>query len=285
MNFPVTPRLARIFLPVLLMIGAMPLPAKAWSAVAASPDQGVSYLYYMAKNAAEAEQEALAGCKRAATDCRLLGEARDGPLATVIVHSPAGVYRASHADPDQALREAMQQCQRHHGACRFVSAAWDRGTHIMAVAIDHENVWVGPSRPTEPQARQDALALCEKASRAPENCALYHVLNGPGWVAVARGHHRTGIGLSVRSADTARQNALAECERDDDKARDSAQENATDTMAGAEPEGPACKDIVVHHNSAGTPEPARYRELVQTIRADKRAQTASVPPFLGRPVR
>ncbi len=263
----------RLFLLLILSaILSIPASAWAWTAVAASPDQGVSYLYYMAKSAAEAEQEALAGCKRAAKACRLLGETRDGPLATAVVHSPAGVYRGSHADPDLALRQAMQECQRQHGACRFVSAAWDRGTHIMAVAIDHENVWVGSSLTTEPQAKEQALALCRNASRSPERCALYHVLNGPGWVAIARGPNRTGIGLSVRSPEIARNNALAECERSEDDKEIAA-------------EVAACGEVALYHNSPGTPEPARYRELVQTIRADKQAQTASVPPFLGRPLR
>ena len=261
-----------VFLVLLLSWSAVcvPTPASAWTAVAHNPERGVSYLYYMAKSAAEAEREALAGCERATNGCRLLGETRDGPLATVVIHSPAGVYRGSHADPDQALRQAMQDCQESHGACRLGSAAWARGTDIMAIAIDHENVWIGRSLPTESEARENAMSLCRDSSRSPDRCTLFHLLTGPGWVAVARGPDRSGIGMSVRSPEIAKNNALLECERGD-------QEMAAEVAI--------CSDVVIHQNSPGTPEPGRYRELVQTIRTDKRAQTASVPPFLGIPVR
>ena len=250
---------------LLCLVVMAPLNALAWTALAHSPEQGISYLYYMAKSAAEAEKEALAGCERAANGCRLLGETQDGPLATVVVTGPADIFRGSDVNPDRALQQAMQECRRGNDACRLVSAAWDRGTHIMAVAIDHENVWVGPSQKTDLEARGAALSLCRDASRSPANCSVFHVLNGPGWVAVARGPHSTGIGLSVRSSALARQNAVAECESDP-----------------AVPPG-ACADVTIFHNTSGTPEPARYRELVTSIRADKRAMTASVPPFLGHP--
>lgn len=243
----------------------VPAQALAWTAVAYSPDLGVSYLYYMAKSAAEAEREALAGCERAAGDCLLLGETRDGPLATMVVSGSHAVARGSDADPRQALQQAMQDCERRDAGCRLVSAAWDRGTHVLAVAIDHENAWVGTSQPTEVAARDEALGRCRAASRKPESCTLFHVLNGPGWVTVARGTNATGIGLSVRSSDIAVRNALAECE--------GAQVNAPKN----------CTDLVSYHNPAGATEPAHYRELAQRIHADKRAMTASVPPFLGRP--
>jgi hypothetical protein len=243
----------------------VPAQALAWTALAYSPEQGVSYLYYMAKSAEEAEKEALAGCKRAANGCLLLGETRDGPLATMVVSGEQAVARGSDADPRQAFQRAMHECQRLDTGCRLVSAAWDRGTHIMGVAIDQETAWVGSSQSTESAAREEALGRCRAASRKPDACTLFHVLNGPGWVAVARGTTATGVGLSVRSSDIAVRNALAECE--------SAQ-NAVPA---------SCTDIVTHHNPAGTPEPAHYRELAQRIHADRRAMTASVPPFLGRP--
>lgn len=242
----------------------VPAQALAWTAVAHSPEQGVSYLYYMAKSAAEAEKEALAGCERAADGCVLLGETRDGPLATMVVSGGHAVARGSDADPRRALQQAMQDCQRQDAGCRLVSAAWDRGTHIMAVAIDQENAWVGPSLSTEGAARDEALGRCRAASRKPEACTLFHVLNGPGWITVARGMNATGIGLSVRSSDIAARNALAECE-------------------GVQVEAPKnCTDLVTYHNPSGAPEPAHYRELAQRIHADKRAKAASVPPFLGR---
>jgi hypothetical protein len=242
----------------------VPAQALAWTALAYSPEQGVSYLYYMAKSEQEAEKEALAGCERAADGCLLLGETRDGPLATMVVSGKHAIARGSDADPRHALQQAMQECQRRDAGCRLVSAAWDRGTHIMAVAIDHENAWVGSSLPTEVAARDEALGRCRTASRKPEACTLFHVLNGPGWVTVARGINATGVGLSVRSSDIAVRNALAECE-------------------GAQVDGPKnCTDLVTFHNPAGATEPAHYRELAQRIHADKRAMTASVPPFLSR---
>jgi hypothetical protein len=243
----------------------VPAKALAWTALAYSPGHDVSYLYYMAKSAAEAEKEALAGCERAADGCRLLGETRDGPLATMVVNGKRSVARGSDANPHQALQQAMQECQRHDAGCRLVSAAWDRGTHIMAVTIDRENAWVGPRLPVEAQAREGALAICREASRSPETCTLFHVLNGPGWVTIARGPNTTGIGLSVRSSELAVRNALAECASVKDGASVS------------------CEDIVTYHNPAGAPEPASYRELAQRIHADRRAMTASVPPFLGHP--
>lgn len=243
----------------------VPIPSYAWTALAYSPEQGVSYLYYMAKGKEEAEREAMAGCQRAASDCLMLGESRDGPVATMVVNGSRVVTAGSDADPQRALQQAMQDCQRRDSGCRLVSAAWDRGTHIMAVAIDHENVWIGASQPTEALAKDDALMQCRATSRKPEACTLFHVLNGPGWVSVARGTHTTGIGLSVRSSAIAERNALAECE------------------GGNKAEPAKCTDIVTYYNSAGSPEPAAYRELAQRIHTDKRAKTASVPPFLGRP--
>lgn len=247
----------------------------AWTAIAHHPQQGMAYVYYMAKSADEAEQRAMEGCERQAHGCTLLGRSMDGPMATVLVRGTQGYHRADDVDPNIAENKALQQCrQREHSNfnCKLVSAAWDRGTHIMAIAVDHETAWVGPSSSTEAQAKNIALASCRSASRAAERCAIFHVLNGPGWVSIAQGRQEngltTGIGLSVRSPAIARSNAIAECE----------------TARPAESAEPAeCTELLNFHNPAGRSEPAAFRELATRIRADKRVTTASVPPFLGTP--
>lgn len=253
-------------IPVVLMISWWGMNAAwAWTAVAHHPQHGTAYVYYMAKSAEEAEKQALAGCERQARGCELLGLSTDGPMTTVLVRGKQGYTRADHADPDTAERRALQDCRQRDSDCRLVSAAWDRGTHIMAIAVDHEHAWVGPSLPTEQQAKDAALASCRGASRSAERCTIFHVLNGPGWIAVAQGPLNTGVGLSVRSPAVARNNALAECE------------------AAKTAEEAGCKDMLSFHNPAGKAEPAAFRELVTRIRADKRVVTASVPPFLGKP--
>lgn len=256
--------------------------AWAWTAVAQDKNAGVSFVYYMAKSADEAEKQALAGCHRAADRCELLGDTVDGPMTTAVVRGKSSHARASNIDPLNAERQALQECRQHDTDCRLVSAAWDRGTHIMAIVTDHENAWVGPSVDSEAQAREKPLADCRKFSRSPEKCNLFHVLNGPGWIAIARSNRTTGVGLSVRSPDIARNNALAECAVDPADGV-----NSDDTASRAEVSSGAghCKDVQMFHNSSGIPEPASYREMVTRIRADRRAMTASVPPFLGRPER
>lgn len=261
------------------LMAALP-SALAWTAVAQDKIAGISFVYYMAKSAEEAEKQALAGCHRAADQCELLGDTVDGPVATAVVRGKSRHVRASNIDPLNAERQALQACRQHDTDCRLVSAAWDRGTHIMAIVTDHENAWVGPSAASETQAREETLADCRKFSRSPERCTLFHVLNGPGWIAIARSDRTTGVGLSVRSPDIARNNALAECAVDPAHGANSVGKSAkADMSSGAG----HCKDVQMFHNPSGTPEPASYREMVTRIRADRRAMTASVPPFLGRP--
>lgn len=259
-----------------ILVAAFPA-AKAWTAVAQDAKAGISFMYYLAKSAAEAERQALAGCERAAGRCELLGSTVDGPIATAVVRGKTVHARASDVDPVKAEQQALVECRQRGTDCRLVSAAWDRGTHIIAVVTDHESAWVGPSMANETSARDEALTRCRNSSRAPEKCTLFHVLNGPGWIALARSERTTGVGLSVRSPDIARNNALAEC------GRERADAPVDAGQSGALPVAVSCKDVQMFHNPSGTPEPASYREMVTRIRADQRAKTASVPPFLGRP--
>lgn len=238
--------------------------ASAWMAIAVGDDNG-SFVASGHETAAEAEEAALAGCRKHNSGCAVRARGTVNGKALVLAKGAGGWGYATQVDPDRAAREALEGCGKSARNCRIVTAVWDPGVVWAAVAQASDFVFFRVNAGTRPEAAEEALAGCRKESKAPQTCQVADVLTTSyrAYFALATSPAGSGLGRS-ETADGAKQTAIAYCRE-----------------SSKEPD--ACRAERVHLNESNAPEPASMAKWRAT--AERNRIAAATPAPQPRPSR
>lgn len=120
-----------------LMLGAASLSAHAAAAIALG-DDNYTFANLNSTDIETAEREALEGCRKKATNCRIF-DTNVGPAAIAIAKGDDGLGLSARSDPQEALSHAMATCKKEYRNCKPTVVYWEEGMRWAALAYAVED--------------------------------------------------------------------------------------------------------------------------------------------------
>lgn len=239
-------------------LACLGMNASAWMAIAIGDDNG-SFVASGYETAAQAEEAALAGCRKHNSGCAVRPKGTVNGKTLVLAKGVGGWAYSTRLDPDRAAREAVEGCGKSARNCRIVTAVWDPGFVWAAVAQASDFVFFRVNADTRSAAIEEALAGCRRESKSVETCEVVDVLTGSyrAYFALATSPSGSGIGRS-ETADGARQAAISYCKQ-----------------SSKDPD--ACRADQVYLNESNEPEPASMAKWRAMAERNRVAAAAPAP--------
>jgi hypothetical protein len=172
-----TPRKYRWIFGCALLVSAH---AHAWVALAYDEYAGATYLSPHMATAEQAQAQALEACRHRVDKarCVVLDTAAHGNALVVVrginaLNGRASVSSAVNADPDEARRAALNECDGNGSYhCIVVDAAWAAVSRWSALARGEDVFSFAHAANTAEEARAEAMRGCEARTTQAGSCTV-----------------------------------------------------------------------------------------------------------------